>query len=147
MRLWVVFCGEYSDRGIVGVFSSKEKAEEYIANYDGDTYYTPYIETALDVDVPLTTEAGWHIVIRTQWNDGEARREKIMSHVVTVGERNESQIGESEDVFYKCYDPVVGVHAEQFSSYAWDCDEERAKKIAYDRLAECRYRWEMEHHS
>ena len=44
MRLWIVFNGEYSDRGIVGVFSSKEKAEDYIANYKGDSYYVPYIE-------------------------------------------------------------------------------------------------------
>lgn len=30
MQVYIVEKGEYSDRGIIGVFSTKEKAQEYI---------------------------------------------------------------------------------------------------------------------
>ena len=147
MRLWIVFSGEYSDRGIVGVFSSKEKAEDYVANYKGDSYYVPYIETVLDLDIPVTEDAGWRVWIETQWRDGEERREMVRALPASAGDKCENEEGFIDTSTYKRYVAMAGVYKEQFATWAWGCDEERAKKIAYDRLAELRYKWEMEHHS
>ena len=147
MRLWIVFNGEYSDRGIVGVFSSKEKAEDYIANYNGDSYYVPYIETVLDLDIPVTEDAGWRVWIETQWRDGEERRERVVTQTASAGDKCENEEGLIDTSTYKRYVAMAGVYKEQFATWAWGCDEERAKKIAYDRLTEYRYRWEMEHRS
>lgn len=147
MRLWIVFNGEYSDRGIVGAFSSKEKAEDYIADHKNDSYYVPYIETVLDLDVPVTEDAGWRVWIDTQWRDGEERRERVRAQTASAGDKCENEEGLIDTSNYKRYVVMAGVYREQFATWAWGCDEERAKKIAYDRLAEYRYRWEMEHHS
>lgn len=50
MTVWTVWSGSYSDRGMDGIFSTKEKAEEYIAvakHFDSDLDDEP-IEYVLD---------------------------------------------------------------------------------------------------
>lgn len=38
MKIYIVECGEYSDRTIEGIFSTREKAEEYIKYHKNDFY-------------------------------------------------------------------------------------------------------------
>ena len=105
------------------------------------------METVLDLDVPVTEDAGWRVWIETQWRDGEERRERVVTQTATAGEKCENEEGLIDTSVYKRYVVMVVVYKEQFATWAWGCDEERAKKIAYDRLTEYRYRWEMEHRS
>lgn len=59
-KLWLVSRGEYSDYGVVGVFSTQEKAKEYCLNHNGDDekalcYGDSYRVETVELDPTLQT--------------------------------------------------------------------------------------------
>lgn len=143
MRLWIVFTGEYSDRGILGVFSTKELAEECVALHNNDAY----IETVLELNEPCDIQNGYRVFIETQWEDGQERKERVWFYSLGIGRLREVEAGFTNLPDYYSRDSgYVGINKESFNTFVWNCaSKERAEKVAYDRLREARLKYELEH--
>ena len=50
MKVYIVECGEYSDRGIEAVFSTREKAEEYIKYHEHSRWFGVFTINEWDLD-------------------------------------------------------------------------------------------------
>lgn len=143
MRLWIVFTGEYSDRGILGVFSTKELAEECIALHNNDAY----IEAVLELDEPSDIQNGYRVFIENQWEDGQERKERVWAYPLGIGELREVEAGFANfPDYYSRGIGYVGINKESFHTFVWNCtSKERAEKVAHDRLREARLKYELEH--
>lgn len=61
-KIYIVTCGEFSDYDIAAVFSTKEKAEEYV-----DCYGTDFRVEEHDIDTPVEKkESIWRVCINTE---------------------------------------------------------------------------------
>ena len=138
--LWVVFSGEYSDRSLAGVFSSREKAEAFIAKHQNE-YSEYYIEAVVKVDEPCTVKDGYSVWI-TAWHDDEGHEgEDTTVSPLSVFEGNAIRSGwqsEFKDT-YTVRNDYVGITREHFHTWVFNADEDRAKKVAYDRFRNARY--------
>lgn len=127
MRVWIVVRGEYSDWNIEGVFSSKEKAEEYVDS-NKYSYRSVYIEEdkGFEVDELKTTKPQYVRVIMTR----------------SAGGYGTTEIREDDkykDEFYsRWYD---GTSRERYETTIelGDKTREQLAKIAQDRRTKCMY--------
>lgn len=141
MTVYIVARGEYSDWDIAGVFSTKEKAQEYVENcrYDENA---PYI-----LDGYCVGEDGkGAFVPRTFEVDGETSEPPNKLRVtLTRNARGEEVVkvrtpfdGETDEDVY--LNPQYGFGGEFSTTVkSHDCDYDKAVKIAMDRRAKTLY--------
>ena len=128
MNVYVVTAGEYSDYHIVAVFSTREKAERFANKRVKETH----------------KRYGWiesywvhpYEVDNTAWDDREKYYEMIYNKDGTYKESCET---------FDCWCcPAVREYNEHYEIDVAVDDLELAKKIAQDRIAEYKYRVEVE---
>ena len=134
MKIYVITQGSYSDYHICAVTDDPDKAE-VIADYFGSTgwYVMPEIEE-YDTDTLLPVVQG-KIYFRVDFNN--------MGYVTEVNEIKYDDYYHGEEIEEK----NDGIFMKILTGYAvrvWADDEEHAAKIAEDKLAEYRYRKEMD---
>lgn len=120
-QVYVATQGSYSDYHVLGIFSTREKANEYAAAFEGVPGDKIEIET-FDLDVlplPVTHDA-WSCHIKL--NDGAISQERSYKSLHLPGERGS---------VYKCHTREPAAQATSFVS------AEHCHKIA----AEYRQRW------
>jgi hypothetical protein len=133
MKVWVLERGEYSDRSIVGAFSSEEKLRAYLEVYDREEKNHSITECELDSELPCDERrAGKHpyrVRIQGVRKDTRVMKDDAQAHALeqdfdpaneTI--RAESGWGQS--------DPF-GI----LTTYCWARDEAHAIKIASERRA------------
>lgn len=125
MKLYVVTSGKYSDIRVVGVFTSKQRAEDYVKLHTDGTATVAIFEA----NKPEPKHLKYFYFIYTEDYklykcidyEGDYYEPDIVKRIYT-GEDRYAQI-------------VFDVYADS---------REKAKKIAQDRIAEYKYRVEVE---
>lgn len=117
MRIYVIECGEYSDRGVFGVTDSEEKAKEIVAKiraYSGygfeDPSYTEYDTEECEQDARHLNDVMWRVSFLNA------------SYTIAESDADEEGIVERPD-------GAIDVWVEADT-------EDKALKIAADRRAE-----------
>ena len=117
-KVFVVSTGEYSDWRIRGVFSSREKAESFMATFNDKTKNTHWNENFNGIDVYEVDEAV------------NALEKGYMPYEVTIDKHgNVSQVDVDWSCGGDCYSFLTG----DWSIYVWAKSIKHAVKIAADR--------------
>lgn len=121
MKVYVVTSGEYSDYHIDGVFDDLNKAEIYAATiedkYGENTSVEEYDTEGIEIETSKKVKKQWHFAI------SEKKNVCYCSAIYTF--RDVNNITFCTDRRYHVY-----------MTLKKDVNEEKAKKIAFDRLAE-----------
>lgn len=136
MKVYVVTTGWYSDYSIIGVYTSQEKAEEYLKLHNKESLFGSRIEI-FEANKPNSEKINYYQFEYTRDYKFEKCSKYNGYHYDPVV--REEEITEWADAYHMarktreiiCFD----VYAE---------DEDKAKKIAQDRIAEYKYRKEVE---
>ncbi len=121
-KIYLVTDGEYSDYHIIGVYTTKELAEEAVKCYTG--YSTPGIEE-YDLDTIPDHPPGLYPfqVIMNRAGDGEASRQEVGALM--------------EDKPEETWTRFEGMHKTgNYSFRVWASDNQHAIKIANERRAQ-----------
>ena len=131
MKVWIVAKENYSDWRIAGVFSSKEKAQEYIDSH-------PFAE-----DIPYIVDDGvgdgeWEVdtlkAIPPKWVRVTLTRDKRGNEnykIREVSNFTDEYYNRFNDIGSETYSTTIEVNGK---------DAEQLIKIALDRRRECMYR-------
>ena len=123
MEIYVVTCGEYSDYSIYGVFTDKTKAENYVKIHG----------------------KGWcrDMMIETYEANCPEKNNKTSYYMFVYSENYELDRYSKQDGYSYCPQVRQMYSGELLVNVCTD-NEEKAKKIAQDRIAEYKYRKEVE---
>jgi hypothetical protein len=136
VNVWVVERGQYSDRHIVRIFSTQAAADAYTKHMNRPGYESDnctVAEFTVDTDYDRD-QALWLVrIIETRGVADPISIEPV------DGEWYGSDAYDAQTKMHYWFYPRR--HAEEWTTYVNAPDEERAAKIAYDRLAE----WKAAH--
>jgi len=121
MKVYIVTSGEYSDYHIDGVFDDLNKAEIYAATIDGECSDPVYIEEYDTEEIKIESSKE----VKKQWCFDISKSKKVFDFSITHTFRNVNTIREGLDGSHHVY-----------MTLNKDVSEEKAQKIAFDRLAE-----------
>ena len=132
MTVWVVTYGCYSDFSIDSIFSTEEKAKEYIEKmryFDNDINLEP---EEYDVDDPAVMKKNY---VKIEYHP-DSNNFKI-SHIPEEFPAGESIAFESSKLVYTF---SLAVNSRAFHGDSWDEKQQQIQKVAQDRYAQFKAR-------
>ena len=132
MKVWVVTYGCYSDFTIDSIFSTEEKAKEYIEKmryFDNDINLEP---EEYDVDDPAVMKKNY---AKIEYYPGSNNFK--LSHIPEEFPVGESIAFENSKLVYTFSLPV---NSRVFQNDSWETKQEQIKKAAQDRYAQFKAR-------
>ena len=138
MKLWCLTSGEYSDYGIVGIFSSLDKIKEYIeySNRITINYYKEQYPEESDEELLLHKWSSFHTPFEIEVDDFISSNDKFPYRIYMCKNGDTTSIYTEDDIHIDEY--FFNKHKN--SNNIWDIgfvinakDKEHAIKIANER--------------